>query len=107
MNISKAEYDIKTTMTKDLLKAEEYINSLGVVTRNPNNDDEFRSIYDILKDVVIVWNNNPTIGKDAEKFLAENPETFDEFDKFLTHYNLDGLKGLDIRKEILRIEKSN
>lgn len=94
MNISKAEYDVKTTMTKDLLKAEEYINSLGVVTRNPDNDDEFRSMYDVLSDIVTVWNNNPTIGKDAEKFLAEKAETSDELDKFLSHYNLDGIERI-------------
>lgn len=91
MNISKAEYEVKTTMTNDLLKAEEYINSLGVATRKPDNDDEFRSMHDVLNDVVIVWNNNPTIGKDVEKFLASNPETCDESEEFLSHYNLDGV----------------
>lgn len=91
MNVSKAEYEVKTTMTNDLLKAEEYINSLGVETRKPDNDDEFRSMYDVLSDIVTVWNNNPTIGKDVEEFLAGNPETSDELDEFLSHYNLDGI----------------
>lgn len=91
MNVSKAEYGAKTTMTNDLLKAEEYINSLGVETRKPDNDDEFRSMYDVLNDIVTVWNNNPTIGKDVEEFLAGNSETPDELNEFLTHYNLDGI----------------
>lgn len=91
MNVSKAEYEVKTAMTNDLLKAEEYINSLGVETRKPDNDDEFRSMYDVLSDIVTVWNNNPTIGKDVEEFLAGNPETSDELDEFLSHYNLDGI----------------
>lgn len=91
MNVSKAEYEVKTTMTNDLLKAEEYINSLGVETRKPDNNDKFRSMYDMLSDIVTVWNNNPTIGKDVEEFLAGNPETSDELDEFLSHYNLDGI----------------
>ena len=91
MNVSKAEYEVKTTMTNDLLKVEEYINSLGVETRKPDNDDEFRSMYDVLSDIVTVWNNNPTIGKDVETFLAGNHETSDELDEFLSHYNLDGI----------------
>lgn len=91
MNIRKAEYDCLTVMTNDLLEAEAYINTLGVATRNPKNDDEFRSMYDVLSDIVTVWNNNPTIGKDVEEFLAGNPETSDELDEFLNHYNLDGI----------------
>ena len=91
MNVSKAEYEVKTAMANDLLKAEEYINSLGVETRNPGNDDKFRSIYDVLSDIVTVWNNNPTIGKDVEEFLVGNPETSDELDEFISHYNLDGI----------------
>ena len=91
MNVSKAEHEVKTTMTNDLLKAEEYINSLGVETRKPDNDDEFRSMYDVLNDIVTVWNNNPTIGKDVEEFLAGSHETSDELDEFLSHYNLDGI----------------
>lgn len=54
MNVSKAEYEVKTAMANDLLKAEEYINSLGVETRNPGDDDKFRSIYDVLSDIVTV-----------------------------------------------------
>lgn len=91
MNVSKAEYEVKTTMANDLLKAEEYINSLGVETRKPDNDDKFRSMYDVLSDIVTVWNNNPTIGKDIEAFLVGNPETSDELDEFLSHYNLNGI----------------
>lgn len=91
MNISKEKYDCLNLMTEDLLKAEEYINTLGVATRNPKNDDEFRTMYDILNDVVTVWNNNPTIGKDAEKFMGENHCTSDELEEFLSHYNLDGI----------------
>ncbi len=91
MNVSKAEYEVKTTMANDLLKAEEYINSLGVETRKPDNDDKFRSMYDVLSDIVTVWNNNPTIGKDIEAFLAGDPETSDELDEFLSHYNLNGI----------------
>ena len=89
--ISKDEYDCIKTMTNDLLKAEEYINTLGVATRNPDNDDEFRTMHDVLKDVVTVWNNNPTIRKDIEKFLSENHMTSDESEEFLRHYNLDGI----------------
>lgn len=91
MNVSKAEYEVKTTMTNDLLKAEEYINSLGVETRKPDNNDKFRSMYDVLSDIVIVWNNNPTIGKDVAEFLASNSKTCDESEEFLSHYNLDGI----------------
>lgn len=81
MNISKEEYKVKTTMTNDLLKAEEYINTLGVETRDSNNDDKFRSMYDILQDVVTVCNNNPTICKDVEEFLAGQPKISDSFEK--------------------------
>lgn len=35
MNVSKAEYEVKTAMANDLLKAEEYINSLGVGNKEP------------------------------------------------------------------------
>lgn len=70
MNIGKQNMMLKQQITNDLLKAEEYINSLGVETRKPDNDDEFRSMYDVLSDIVTVWNNNPTIGKDVEEFLA-------------------------------------
>lgn len=89
--ISDDAYECLNLMTNDLLKAEEYINTLGVQTRNPENDDEFRTMYDVLKDIVTVWNNNPTIGKDVEEFLAGNPTTSDETEEFLGHYNLDGI----------------
>lgn len=91
MNVSKAEYEVKTTMTNDLLKAEEYINTLGVATRKPDNDDEFRNMCDIFNDIITVWNNNPTIGKDVEEFLTSNPGTSDELEEFLSQYNLDGI----------------
>ena len=91
MNVSKAEYNCLKLMTDDLMRAEEYINNLGIATRKPDNDDEFRNMYDVLSDVVTVWNNNPTIGKDVEEFLASNPETCDESEEFLSHYNLDGI----------------
>lgn len=91
MNVSKVEYKCLKLMTDDLMKAEEYINTLGVKTRKPDNDNEFRSMHDILKDIVTVWNNNPTIGKDVEEFLTEKPETSDESEEFLSHYNLEGI----------------
>ena len=78
-------------MTNDLLKAEEYINTLGVETRNPENDNEFRTMYDVLKDIVTVWNNNPAICKDAEKFLSYNPCLSCEIEEFHSRYNLDGI----------------
>ena len=38
-----------------LMKIEEFLNYIGVETRNPKNDDEIRSYMDILNDVVDYW----------------------------------------------------
>lgn len=66
MPTSDDKYEYFDLMSNYLLKVEEYINTLGVQTRNPENDDEFRTMYDVLKDIVTVWNNNQTIGKNVE-----------------------------------------
>ena len=97
MNISKTEYKVNKLMTKDLLDAEYFINNLGVETRNTNNDDEFRTMSDIIHDVVIVCNNNPTIIDDVTKFLAGNPTTSDESDEFLKNYNLEGIGRKELK----------
>ena len=39
-------------MTNDLMKAEQYLNELGIETRLKDNDDEFRSMKDIVNDIV-------------------------------------------------------
>lgn len=75
MYIRKAEYEVKKTMANDLLEAEYFINNLGVATRNPDYDDEFRAMPDIIHDIVTVCNSNPTIIDDVSKFLAGNPIT--------------------------------
>lgn len=91
MVVSKAEYNCLKTMTNDLMKAEYFINSLGVETRTDEEGGTFRNIMDILKDIVTVCNNNPTILEDCAKFLAGNPTTFDEFNEFQSRYNLEGI----------------
>lgn len=91
MNVSKAEYNCLKTMTDDLMEAEYFINNLGVETRTNKEGDTFRNIIDILKDVVTVCNNNPTILDDCAKFLAGNPTTSDESDAFQSKYNLEGI----------------
>lgn len=45
-------------MTNDLMKAEYFINNLGVETRVNSVGDNFRNIEDILKDIILVCNNN-------------------------------------------------
>lgn len=88
MNVSKAEYEVLNNMTNDLMRAEEFINNLGVETRQGECDDEFRPINEILKDVVTVANNNPTIIKDT---TGKPFDTSDESDEFLSKYNLSGI----------------
>lgn len=78
-------------MANDLMKAEYYINSLGVETRVDSVGDRFRNIEDILKDIILVYNNNPTILDDCVNFLASNPETKNDSDNFLSKYNLEGI----------------
>ena len=91
MNVSKAEYNCLKTMTNDLMEAEYFINALGVETRTDEEGDTFRNTMDILKDIVTVCNNNPTILEDCAKFLAGNPTTSDETDNFQRKYELDGI----------------
>lgn len=88
MFVGKAEYNCLKTMTDDLMSAEEFINNIGVETRQGDGGDEFRHIYDILKDVVTVVNNNPTIIDDA---IGKQFDTCDESNEFLDQYNLDGI----------------
>ena len=96
MIISKAKYNCLKLMTNDLMNAEYFINNLGVETRTDNiGRDEFRSIADILKDVVTVCNNNPTIIDDCVKFLETNPTTSDDSEEFLSKYNLEGIFKYD------------
>ena len=78
-------------MTNDLMKAEYFINNLGVETRVNPVGDRFRNIEDILKDIILVCNNNPTILDDCVDFLASNPETKNDSDNFLSKYNLEGI----------------
>lgn len=91
MNVSKAKYNCLKTMTDDLMEAEYFINNLGVETRTDLAGDEFRPIVDILKDVVTVCNNNPTILDDCVEFLATNPTTSDDSNAFQSKYNLEGI----------------
>lgn len=70
-------------MTKDLLKAEEFINTMGVETRT--DEDEFISISVILKDVVKVANMNPTIIDDVDKNIGKI-KTSDDLKMFLSRY---------------------
>ena len=91
MNVSKAEYNCLRTMTNDLMKTEYFINNLGVETRTDEDGDTFRNTMDVIKDIVTVCNNNPTILEDCAEFLAGNPTTSDESDEFLSKYNLDGI----------------
>lgn len=91
MNVSKAKYNCLKTMTNDLMEAEYFINNLGVETRTNKDGDTFRDTIDILKDIVIVCNNNPTILDDCAEFLAGNPTTSDESDVFQSKYNLNGI----------------
>ena len=91
MNVSKVEYNCLKTMTNDLMKAEYFINNLGVETRTDGAGNEFRHMADIIKDIVTVCNNNPTIIDDCVMFLATNPSTSDKFDAFQSKYNLNGI----------------
>ena len=91
MNVSKVEYNCLKTMTNDLIEAEYFINILGVETHTNEAGDEFRHMADIIKDIVTVCNNNPTIINDCIAFLATNPSTSDEFDAFQSKYNLNGI----------------
>lgn len=91
MNVSKAEYNCLKTMTNDLMEAEYFINNLGVETRTDKEGDTFRDTIDILKDIVTVCNNNPTILDDCAEFFAGNPTTSDESNVFQSKYNLNGI----------------
>lgn len=96
MKISTSKYNCLKIMTNDLMKAEYFINNLGVETRVNSVGDNFRNIEDILKDIIVVCNNNPTILDDCVEFLASNPETKDDSNKFLNKYNLEGVyKNVD------------
>lgn len=91
MVVSKDEYNCLKTMTDDLMEVEYFINNLGVKTRSDLDDDKFRPMIDIFKDIVTVCSNNPTILDDCAKFSAGNPLTSDESELFLSKYNLDGI----------------
>ncbi len=91
MNVPKAEYECLKTMTDDLMESEYFINNIGVETRTDAAGNTFRNTIDILKDIVTVCNNNPTILDDCAKFLAGNPTTGDESDVFQSKYNLTGI----------------
>lgn len=91
MFIRKDKYKMLNTMTNDLMKAEEYINTLGVATREPNNDDEFRNMYDILEDILTVMKNNPTINRDVKVFLKKENTTTDDLMCFQIKYDLTGI----------------
>ena len=96
MTISRAEYNCLRLMANDLMKAEYFISNLGIETRTDNiAGDEFRPIADILKDIVTVCNNNPTIIDDCVKFLETNPTTSDDSEEFLSKYNLEGICKYD------------
>ncbi len=91
MKISTSKYNYLKIMTNDLMKAEYFVNNLGVETRVSSVGDNFRNIEDILKDIVLVCNNNPTILDDCVDFLASNPVTKNDSDNFLSKYNLEGI----------------
>jgi len=91
MIISKEKYICLKSMTNDLMKAEYFINILGIETRTDAKGDTFRNIGEILRDVVVVCNNNPTILNDCEEFFKTNPSNLEEIDRFLKNYNLDGI----------------
>lgn len=91
MEITRTKYNCLKMMTNDLMKAEYFINNLGVETRVNPVGDRFRNIEDILKDIILVCNNNPTILDDCVDFLASNPETKNDSDNFLSKYNLEGI----------------
>lgn len=95
MNVSKAEYECLKLMTDDLMEAEYFINNLGVETRTDEVGDEFRNIVDILKDIVTVCNNNPTILDDCVEFLATDPQFDYEADEFQSKYNLEGIYKIE------------
>lgn len=88
MDVSKCEYKMLKTMVDDLMNAESFINCIGVETRIGVPKDEFRPIYEILKDIVILVNNNPTIIDDA---IGKSFDTTDEMEEFISRYNLDGV----------------
>lgn len=101
MIVSKAKYNCLKTMTDDLMRAEYFINSLGVETRTNLDGDTFRNTVDVLEDIITVCNNNPTILDDCAKFLAGNPTTSDESDEFLNKYNLKDIYkvGVDLAED--------
>ena len=91
VSVAKRDYDVLKTMTDDLMKAEYFINEMGVETRTDLSGDEFRPIQDILKDIVTVVNNNPSILDDCVVYLSTNPTTSDDTKEFQSKYNLDGI----------------
>ena len=78
-------------MLTDSMKAEYFINILGVETRPDVSGDIFKNIKDIFRDIIIVCKNNPIIPNDCDDFLKRNSETLDEIEESLGKYNLEGI----------------
>ena len=96
MNISKVEYHCLKTMSDDLLKLEECINSIGIETRTGDDGDNFRNFYDILADIAkVVW-NNPTLLEDVK---TKSFTSCDEEVTFLRQYDLSGVECISRMKD--------
>lgn len=75
-------------MVNDLMKAEGFINTMGIETRNDKDglwQDDFRPIQDIVMDVVKVVNMNPTIVEDTANNI-DKIKTADDLKAFQARY---------------------
>jgi hypothetical protein len=87
MNISETKYNCLKIMTNDLMRFEEFINDLGVETRTDKAGDDFRNIADIINDIVIICNNNPTILNECKESISKKHNTSYQIDEFQSKYN--------------------
>lgn len=91
MNVSQVEYKVLKGMTRDLLKFEGCINTIGVETRCGEGKDDFRNFFNILQDVATVVSKNPTLLDDARQ---TDFKTKDEMMAFLAKYDLSEIEKI-------------
>ena len=86
--MTKAKSKMLEVMVNDLMKAEGFINTMGIETRNDKDglwQDDFRPIQDIVMDVVKVVNMNPTIVEDTANNI-DKIKTADDLKAFQARY---------------------
>ena len=81
---------------KELMSFDYFIMCMGVETHTDEYGDKYRPIQDIVKDIVTVCNNNPTIIDECVEFAKENPcFDHDKFKEFYSKHNLDGIYKIE------------